>query len=70
MLWPDARISGRAGLRNSANGTSSNHPVTAPLNRIAEMRVPTMYPTPMSIGEACGELSSIPPLYSTRSWNN
>ena len=55
-----------AGLRKRASGTSTSHPATAPLKRIAEMRRPTMKPTPMTIGDASGVDSRIPPEYSKR----
>ena len=59
----------RPGLRNSASGTRSSHPITAPVNSTAAIRVPTMYPTPMSIGDAWGLVISMPPAYWTRSPN-
>ena len=59
---PDALpMAASSGLRKIATGTSTNQPSTAPQNRIAEMRSPTMKPTPMTIGDASGVDSSMPP---------
>ncbi len=54
-------------MRKTARGTSSSQPITAPLNRTAATRGPTMYPTPISAGEADGVATSNPPVYSIRS---
>ncbi len=40
--------------------------MTAPEKRTDEIRVPTMKPTPMSMGEALGVAPKSPPEYSTR----
>ncbi len=53
-----------AGLRKSARGTRTSHPATAPAKRIAEILKPTMKPTPMTMGEASGVESRMPPAYS------